>query len=93
MIFVYIIMCVLLKGSNSDLYSPEKEVGLSTVETSQLQFSQVFGEAPEPPGREDDDRLPVNLRLKHGKERVMWRGWMVGRRLVANFRESGRTLS
>ena len=38
---------------------------------------QVFGEKPEPPGREDDVRLPVHLRLKHGKDGAASHRWLV----------------
>eukprot|EP00928_Gymnodinium_smaydae_P034291 TRINITY_DN24340_c0_g1_i5.p1 TRINITY_DN24340_c0_g1~~TRINITY_DN24340_c0_g1_i5.p1 ORF type:complete len:434 (-),score=91.39 TRINITY_DN24340_c0_g1_i5:66-1367(-) len=33
-------------------------------------WHMVFGEAADPPSREDDGRLPVALRLKHGREHV-----------------------
>ena len=33
-----------------------------------LDVCEVFGEEVDPPSREDDMRLPVSLRLKHGKD-------------------------
>ncbi|CAE7693266.1 acbC [Symbiodinium sp. CCMP2592] len=41
----------------------------------------VFGEEVDPPSREDDMRLPVSLRLKHGKEhsRLNWIGMPLAR--------------
>eukprot|EP00439_Symbiodinium_sp_Y106_P052571 s275_g7.t1 len=41
----------------------------------------VFGEEVDPPSREDDMRLPVSLRLKHGKDhsRLNWIGMPLAR--------------
>lgn len=41
----------------------------------------IFGEAADPPSREDDPRLPVALRLKHGREhtRLNWAGMPLAR--------------
>mmetsp|Transcript_63215 Transcript_63215/g.175300 ORF Transcript_63215/g.175300 Transcript_63215/m.175300 type:complete len:459 (-) Transcript_63215:71-1447(-) len=41
----------------------------------------VFGEAVDPPNREEDPRLPVALRLKHGREhtRLNWVGMPLAR--------------
>lgn len=53
----------------------------------------VFGEPPDPPMREDDPRLPVALRLKHGKEHVRrnWAGVPLARdiplKMVPDFEE------
>lgn len=41
----------------------------------------VFGEAVDPPNREDDVRLPIAFRLKHGREhtRLNWGGFSLAR--------------
>jgi len=72
----YLHMLSLVDGSsNVDLCGMEGTKRSTQCYGFEFLWHVVFGEKPEPPGREDDVRLPLHLRLKHGKEHTR-RNWI-----------------
>lgn len=78
----YVKMMELVDGTrNVDLCGVEGTKRSTQCYGYEFLWHIVFGEPPDPPSREDDARLPVAFRLKHGREhvRLNWAGMPLAR--------------